>query len=132
MDSFKRNNINILSQDEIIFAHGSTYSIYNLATEERKIFHANDEDGVGAIAVHPKRTHFAIAEKGEKPNVYIYDYPGHRLYRILAKGADRGYSAISWSNSGERLATVATAPDYMLTIWDWLQERVILKSKAFG
>jgi hypothetical protein len=30
------------------------------------------------------------------------------------------------------LATVGSSPDYMLTVWDWLDEKVILKSKAFG
>ena len=30
------------------------------------------------------------------------------------------------------IATVGSNPDYMLTVWDWIEEKVILKSKAFG
>jgi WD40 repeat protein len=121
IDSSKRNNVCILSDEEIMFATGSTYHIFNINTKERKIYFANDENGVGTIAVHPQKTFFAIGEKGKFPNVYIYDYPKFRLYRILAKGAERGFSAIAWSNSGEKLATVASSPDYTITIWDWLQ-----------
>lgn len=30
------------------------------------------------------------------------------------------------------LATVGSAPDYLLTIWEWKQQRMMLKSKAFS
>ena len=132
MDSFKRNNVKILSDDEIIFTSGSTYHIMNIDTQERRTFHATDEDGVGAIAVHPERKFFAVGEKGKPPHIFIYEYPSLKLYRILDKGGERGFSCISWSTSGNRMASVATAPDYTITVWDWLQERVILKSKAWG
>lgn len=34
--------------------------------------------------------------------------------------------------TGEKLASVGQAPDYMLTVWDWAKEKVILHCKAFG
>ena len=97
MDSFKRNNVKILSDDEIIFTSGSTYHIMNIDTLERRTFHASDEDGVGAIAVHPQKKFFAVGEKGKPPHIFIYEYPSLRLYRILDKGGERGFSCISWS-----------------------------------
>lgn len=30
------------------------------------------------------------------------------------------------------IATVGSSPDYMLTVWDWKQEKIILRSKAFS
>jgi WD40 repeat protein len=34
--------------------------------------------------------------------------------------------------AGDRIASVAMAPDYMLTVWDWFEEKIALHSKAFG
>ncbi len=76
------------------------------------------------------KTHFAVAEKGVYPNIYIYEYPSLKLYRILRKGTERSYSNISFSHSGETLASViyqinikvGSYPDYMLTVWFWKHE----------
>lgn len=52
--------------------------------------------------------------------------------KVLPKGTQRGYSALDFSQSGDKLASVGQSPDFMLTIWDWAQEKVILHCKAFG
>jgi Tol biopolymer transport system component len=62
--------------------------------------------------VHPGRKFYAIAEKGVQPNVYIYNYPEHRLYRILRKGTERSYSNSTFSFDGDTFATVGSDPDY--------------------
>ena len=33
---------------------------------------------------------------------------------------------------GKRLASVGGNPDFMLTVWDWQEEKVVLRSKAFS
>jgi WD40 repeat protein len=82
--------------------------------------------------VHPSKKYFAIAEKGRFPNIYIYEYPSLKLYRILKMGTENLYSHIEFSNSGTKLASVGGNPDYTITVWDWLSQRVILKAKAFS
>lgn len=93
-------------------------------------FHGKDRDGVGSIAVHPKKTHFAVAEKGVKPNIYIYSYPDLKLYRILQKGTEQRYAHVEFSKSGDKLVSLGGFPDFTITVWDWLGEKVILKAKA--
>lgn len=131
-DSLKKNNLHILSADKILYAIGCTYHIFDINTGEDKIFFSRDGEGIGALAVHPNRAYFAVGEKGEQPNVYIYEYPSGKLYRILRKGTEKMFSCMCWSASGKMLATVGSSPDFMLTVWDWMDEKVILKSKAFG
>lgn len=91
-------------------------------------------DGVGAITVHPSFKYFAVAEKGEWPNIYIYEYPSLKLYRVLRKGTEKMYAHVEFSiySKGELLASLGGDPDYTLTIWNWKNEKVILKNKAFG
>lgn len=130
--SYKRYNFHWLGGDKFIFATGNTYQILDVNTGEKEIFHARDTDGVGSIAVHPNKKHFAVAEKGTFPNIYIYEYPSMRLYRILRKGTETMYAHVEFSKSGNMLASVGGPPDYTLTVWNWLHQKVILKAKAFS
>ena len=60
------------------------------------------------------------------------EYPSLDVRKMLKGGAVRGYSAIAFDSTGDRLASVAIDPDYTLTIWDWQRELVVLRSKAFA
>ena len=51
---------------------------------------------------------------------------------MLKGGTERAYSACNFSPDGEKLATVGSFPDYMLTVWDWNKEAIILRTKAFA
>lgn len=64
--------------------------------------------------------------------IYILEYPSLKLYRLLRKGAAKSYSNICFNTNGDKLASVGGDPDYMLTIWDWKKEKIVLRSKAFS
>ena len=51
---------------------------------------------------------------------------------VLRGGADKGYASITFNKKGDKIASVSSSPDFMLTVWDWEMERVALHSKAFG
>jgi len=101
-------------------------------TPRRKTYDGLDTDGVGSIAVHKSRKFFAVAEKGVLPNIYIRQNPGYQLYRVLRKGTELMYAHCEFSSGGDKLVSLGGAPDYTLTVWDWRNERVVLKCKAFG
>jgi cilia- and flagella-associated protein 44 len=42
------------------------------------------------------------------------------------------YAHVEFSSSGKTMASLGGAPDYTLTVWDWLAQKVVLKSKAFS
>lgn len=130
--SFKRYNFHWLGDDHFIFAAGNTWQIINCETGERKVHHGTELDGVGSVTVHPSKKYFVVAEKGDFPNIYIYEYPSLRLYRILRKGADKMFAHVEFSAGGDKLASLGGSPDYTLTVWDWVKQRVILKNKAFS
>lgn len=37
-----------------------------------------------------------------------------------------------FNSKGSKIATVGAAPDFMMTVWDWKTEKIILRTKAFG
>jgi len=103
-----------------------------LTTQELTTFDGLDTDGVGSICVHPTNQYFAVAERGVFPNVYVYEWPSLKTYRIMRKGTEKAYAHCEFAPSGTKLVTLGSFPDFNLTVWDWVNERVILKCKAFG
>lgn len=101
-------------------------------TKEIKYIFGIDGSGIGAIAMHPNHRYFAVCERGDFPNVYIYEYPTLKIYKILRKGTEKAYNCASFNKSGDKLATVGSYPDFLLTVWDWEKEVIIQKCKAFS
>ena len=66
------------------------------------------------------------------PNAYIYQYPSLTLVQTLEHGTEQAYSAAAFNPAGDRLATVGSYPDFMLTVWDWKLGCTLLRSKAFS
>jgi len=49
---------------------------------------------------------------------------------IILGGTEQAYSFIDFNPKGNLLASVGSAPDYMLTVWDWNKENIMLRSKV--
>lgn len=117
----------------MIYAAGVTYQIMNIVTKEVQVFFSRDGGGIGSIAVHPSKKYFAVAEKGTWPNIYVYEYPSLKLYRIMRHCTERSFSTVTFSQTGSNyLAAVGSYPDYTISLWNWRQEMIILKAKAFS
>jgi WD40 repeat protein len=122
----------MLDDDTIIYTSGISYKIHNVQSGKMKLFFSRDGGGIGSIAVDKQQKYFAVAEKGSFPNIYIFEYPSLRLYRILRGGTEKSYSNVSFSLRGEKLASVGSEPDFNICIWDWRNEILVLKAKAFS
>ena len=131
-DFTRKNNLQLIEQSVVIYALGNTVVFENIEDNTKKYLLGLDDGGVGCVAVHPSKKMFAVGGRGFQPNVYIYSYPELIVINVLKGGAERGYSSLSYNAHGNKLATVATSPDYMLTVWDWQKELVELHAKAFG
>ena len=42
------------------------------------------------------------------------------------------YAHVEFSADGQKLASLGGAPDYTLTVWDWINQKTILKNKAYS
>jgi WD40 repeat protein len=131
-DYSRRGNIFLIEDHRLMYVSGNTIVFEDLRSKKKEYLLGIDEGGIGCIQVHPTRTIFAVGGKGCNPNIYIYEYPSKKILKILRNGAERGYSSMSFNITGNKLASVAMAPDYMLTVWNWETESVDLHSKAFG
>jgi WD40 repeat protein len=134
-DFNKKYNVIILPNSEMLYASGMNVYLYNYITHEYKTFPSLDRGGIGCFGVDPNYRYLAIGESclTRKPNVHIYEIAKNSLYRVLRNGTDKSYACVAFSpHHPVQIATLGCAPDYLLTIWDWTQERILLKCKAFG
>ena len=69
---------------------------------------------------------------------YIIKAPSRRVMAgynerlCVSGGTALAYSYVDFSPDGSLLASMGSAPDYMLTLWDWKHELVVLRCKAFS
>ncbi|XP_041088697.1 cilia- and flagella-associated protein 44 isoform X2 [Polyodon spathula] len=132
-DCTKRANLQLLDDCSLMFAAGNLVVILDIKTKSQKYLRSSSSGrGIGTLMVHPSKKYFVVAENGVKPNIIIYEYPSLRPYRILRGGTEKAYSFVDFNSSGTLLASVGSSPDFMLTVWDWKQEKVMLRSKAFS
>ncbi|KAJ3323577.1 Cilia- and flagella-associated protein 44 [Boothiomyces sp. JEL0866] len=131
--SHKRSNIHFVEDNLVVSSIGNILIFLNLDSATQYYTQGISNGSIGAICVHPSKRYIAVAENAEaEPNIYIYSYPSMSIVRVLKGGAERGYSDISFNSQGTKLASVAADPDYMLTIWNWRDETIMLRSKAFS
>ncbi|XP_040013967.1 cilia- and flagella-associated protein 44 [Xiphias gladius] len=131
-DSGRRANLQLLDDRTLIFVAGNLLVMLDISTKEQRYLRSCSGGGIGSITTHPSKEYFVAAEKGNQPNITVYEYPSLRLYRILRGGTEHAYSFVDFNRDGTLLASVGSASDYMLTLWNWRQEQVMLRCKAIS
>ncbi|XP_012720586.2 cilia- and flagella-associated protein 44 [Fundulus heteroclitus] len=131
-DSSRRSNLKLLDETTLMFIAGNLLVLLDVPTKQQRYLRSCSGEGIGAIAVHPAKEFFSVAEKGNHPSIIIYEYPSLRPYRVLRGGTECEYSFVDFNLDGSLLASVGGAPDYMLTLWNWRQEEVKLSCKAIS
>ncbi|XP_030059762.1 cilia- and flagella-associated protein 44 [Microcaecilia unicolor] len=131
-DCTKRANLQLMDEQTVMYIAGNLILILNMKTKEQRCLRSCSGGGIGMIKVHSSYQYFAVAEKGINPHVIIYEYPSLRPFRILRGGTVEAYAYVDFNVSGTLLASVGSSPDYMLTVWNWKEEQIVLRSKAFS
>jgi WD40 repeat protein len=111
---------------------GNTCQVLNTQTMKRKYLFGFDGKGMGCVAVHPSKKFFAVGEQGTNPNIYIYEFPSYKIHRVMRGGTECAFTDLNFSFKGDKLASVGNFPDFLLTVWDWKQEKITLHTKAFA
>ena len=132
-DFARHNNVHALDADTVVYAVGNAVRVHSISSGRMRYALGREGGGVGAIAVHPSREFFAVAERGDAPAIYVYAYPSLRVVAALLRGTERGFSDVGFSHgAGDKLVSVGSFPDFLLTVWDWRRSRLLMSTKAFG
>ena len=133
-DSAKRANLHLFPAVEegegavIMYAAGNLLILKNLSSGEKTIIRS-PAGSVGALAVNHDHSYFAIGGKGAKPPILVYSYPDLKCRNVLQGGAENGFAHVEFSSDGKLLASLSSTPDYMLTLWNWKDQSIVLRCK---
>jgi WD40 repeat protein len=128
----KRSNLVVLDKSTVAFSAGNMVEFLHLSSMNQHCLRSLGGGGIGALAVHPSRHYLAVGEKGTQPVIAIFTFPELGLHRILRGGTEEAYSHMDFSGEGDLLASVGGHPDFMLTVWEWKKESIVLRYKAFS
>jgi len=59
----RHNNLHLIDDETLIMACGSVVMLVHIPTKQQRYLAGRDGGGIAAIAVHPSRQHFLVAEK---------------------------------------------------------------------
>jgi hypothetical protein len=68
------DNVCYLDEQNVVYPSGGTVVIYNIDQQSQRFIQGTEgSDGFTAMAVSPNRRYIALAERGAKASVTIYD-----------------------------------------------------------
>ncbi|KAI3379748.1 hypothetical protein SNEBB_009742 [Seison nebaliae] len=131
-DLTRRYNLILLEQEKLMMIAGRYVLIFDVKTRKIEWLQALGDNTVNSITVQTSGTYFALGEKGESPKVLIFQTSDYKLVNILREGTKYGYADLAFNKDGKLIATLGMQPDYMLTIWSWNTESILMRTKAFS
>ncbi|XP_013398082.1 cilia- and flagella-associated protein 57 [Lingula anatina] len=126
---------NVAYQDEqtIIYPSGSNCVLYNIDQKAQKFIPGSEKStGMTAMAVSPNRKYVAIAEKGEKATITIYDLHSQRRRKVLSSPEVQSgeYVSLAFSPDSKYLVAQGGKPDWTLLYWTWDKSKVMASIKT--
>lgn len=127
---------NICYHDEqtIVYPSGANCILYNIDQKSQKFIAGTPgSEGMTALTVSPNRRYVAIAEKGEKPVITIYDLHSLRKRKVLSSSEfvkSTEYVSLAFSPDSKYLVAQGGKPDYTLLYWTWEKSKVMAVQKT--
>ena len=116
------NNIAFQDEQTIIYPSGSNCMLYNIETKIQKFISSIDKSGgMTAMALTPNKRYIAVAEKGEKATITIYDLQTLRKKKVLTttEVQSKQYVSLAFSPDSKFLVSQGARPDWTLVYWSW-------------
>lgn len=127
------NNICYLDEQTIIYPSGSNCVLFNIDQKTQRFIPGTDKCvGMTAIAVSPNRRYVAIAEKGEKATITIYDLHTLRKKKVLSFSELQSieFVSLAFSPDSKYLVSQGGRPDWVLLYWTWEKAKVMAFTKS--
>ncbi|XP_014667325.1 PREDICTED: cilia- and flagella-associated protein 57-like isoform X2 [Priapulus caudatus] len=122
------NNIAFHDEQTLVYPAGSYVVLFNVDQKQQKFILGSEKgQGITAQVVSPNRRLLAIAEKGERPTITIYDLITLRKRKILNCLDVQGQECVSlaFSHDSKFLIAQCNHPDWTLVLWQWEKARVL-------
>jgi len=124
-----RDNIWYIDELNVVFPVGNNIVLHNVEQKIQKFIAGGAEktEGITSMAVSPTLKYVAVAERGDRPYVAVYDLSTLKRRRLLSTPdvLSKEYVCLSFSSDAKFLLTQGGPPDWTLVLWSWEKTKVL-------
>ncbi|XP_075065290.1 cilia- and flagella-associated protein 43 isoform X2 [Mixophyes fleayi] len=128
VQGINQKHVAFINHNTVCYPCGNFIVFTDIETRRQSVLQCST-GSIGAFAFNICTEVVAFTDQKLRPNIYVYTFPGFAKRAELKEGAQLEYSLITFSHSGHFLGSYSSAPDHLLTIWNW-QEGTALCSMS--
>jgi WD40 repeat protein len=128
-------NLQFVEEQTLIYPSGNNVVLYNHETKQQKfILPLEKSEGISTLNISSNKKWLALAEKGKKPQVLVYEIQTNRRRKILSvpEMESSEFVAVAFSGDSKFLFTLSGGPDWILYFWSWEKAKVLCSAKIAG
>ncbi|GBG33254.1 Cilia- and flagella-associated protein 57 [Hondaea fermentalgiana] len=121
-----------LEENLIMYPAGNNVIVYHTDTRVQKFIQGTEGcAGITALSVCPSRKFVAVAERGQRASVSIYDLGTLKKRKLLTTSECNSseYVSVCFS-SNKQLLTLGGGPDWSLVLWQWEKAKALCAVKV--
>ena len=126
-------NISFTEEDTLVYIAGHSIVLYSRAEKRQRFLQAPEiTESITAYTSGSGKRLCAIAERGEKPQVHIFDLRTFRRKKSFAatESLSREFVSIQFSQDDQYILTLSGAPHWMLTVWNWAKAKIVAQTQV--
>lgn len=126
------NSVWFLEENLVMYPAGNNVVVYHTDTRTQKFIQGTEGSwGITALGVCPSNKFVAIAERGQRASVSIYDLGTLKKRKLLSTSEcnSNEYVSVCFS-SNKQLLTLGGGPDWTLVLWQWEKAKALSSVKV--
>ena len=126
------NNISYIDENTIVYVAGQTIVLYYEKDKRQRFIHGPEvTDMITAFAVGNGKRVCAVAERGDHPQIHVFDLRTFRRKKALVASdtmVSKEFIALAFSADDRFILSISGAPDWKLTFWSWSKGQIIAET----
>eukprot|EP01031_Cornospumella_fuschlensis_P030468 gene30468-36826_t len=121
------DNISFTDDETIVYVAGQTLILYHLGDKRQRFLQSSEvADSITAYTSGPGKRLCAIAERGERPSMHIFDLRTFRRKKtiVTADLMTKEIVSLQFSEDNQLLLALSGAPDWTLMVWNWARAKL--------
>ncbi len=130
LNAVVNDNISFADDDNLSYVACQSIIQYGINDKRQRFIQAPEiTDVITAYTSGPGKRLAAVAVRGEKPSVHVFDLRSFRKKKSFQSvdtvGISREFICIQFSQDEQLMLTLTGAPDYNLSVWNWSKAKLI-------
>jgi cilia- and flagella-associated protein 57 len=128
-----RGNLVYLDEQTLVYPAGSSVILCNIGGKMQTFLPGTENaEGITCFAMSPNHRFIAVAERGEKAVITVWDTQNYKRRRMITVPdvMSKEFVAIAFSSDNRHLVAVSGGPDWALVYLAWDKSKVVGVAKA--